>query len=67
MRKCYEPHLGCATTRELLEEVAARIEVYAYEGENKKTVDRMLQEVASLRLEMTAYGPSLDHRTIDEV
>jgi hypothetical protein len=39
MSKCKHPHLGLATTGELLDELRARIEVHALGGLDYRTVD----------------------------
>ena len=37
--KCNQPHLGLATTRELLDEIRARFEVHTAGGLDYRTVD----------------------------
>jgi len=37
--KCNQPHLGLATTRELLDELRARFEIHAAGGLDYRTVD----------------------------
>jgi hypothetical protein len=37
--ECKHPHLGLATTRELLDELRARIELHALGGLDYRTVD----------------------------
>ena len=39
MCECKEPHLGLATTRELLDELSARVEMHALGGLDYRTVD----------------------------
>lgn len=66
---CRLPNLGCATTRELLEEVATRVEMHRYEDTTSSSeieqIRHALEMIAQLRLHLLAYGPSLDYRTID--
>jgi len=63
---CQQPNLGCATTRELITEVAARIEMHTYVGGDGHKVQRLLKEIALLRLDMLDVGLNPDYRTIDE-
>lgn len=58
---CNEPHLGLATTRQLLEEIAARGRTETY---YKQLGSDMASGAANLMESMP--GSMLDYRTVDE-
>lgn len=51
--QCDRPHLGLATTRELLDELRARIEIHATGGLDYRTVDgeKFAKEMPSTAIE----------------
>jgi hypothetical protein len=57
MSKCRHPHLGLATTGELLDELRARIEVHALGGLDYRTVDgEKFAREAALPVELLPTG-----------
>jgi len=58
-----QPQLGCATTRQLLDELRARTEVHVKPGESFDGAHRIIDSLAGL-IEATTDG-GLDYRTVD--
>lgn len=55
--ECKHPHLGLATTRELLDELRARIEMHALGGLDYRTVDgEKLAEAAARGNTVASFG-----------
>jgi hypothetical protein len=52
---CKQPHLGLATTRELLDELRARFEIHATGGLDYRTVDG--EALSKKPIEVNSNGP----------
>lgn len=63
MSKCNKPHLGLATTKELLLELKARAEISVTVGEYPQEMGDLAMGAANI-LE-TLPGSMLDYRTMD--